>query len=82
MFSLLINFAKTAEKAITTAVAETKKGGNLVAAQRAAGASAADYNPEHKGKKILTAPLRVKLTDALGHLAYNVAAAELGRPLE
>lgn len=82
MFSLLLNFAKVADKAITAAHATVKKGGNLAAAQTAAAASAADYNPEHKGKKILTAPLRVKLTDALGHLAYNVAAAELGRPLE
>lgn len=40
------------------------------------------WEPKIKGVAILTPALRAKLGSALGHLAFNVAAAEKGGKVE
>jgi hypothetical protein len=84
MFTLFMGLAKAAEKSIKAAMAEYKaKDGQVNQAYlstiilRELG----DWKPEHKGKQILTPSLRASFASALAGLAYNIAAADAGRPL-
>lgn len=87
MFTLMLTFAKTADRAITAGreeYARLSKAGSsptIPAVQVAVLRSVADYRPEVKGRAVLTAPLRSSLTGALAHLAFNLAAAESGGAL-
>jgi hypothetical protein len=52
---------------------------NILVAAEAIKSENAAWNPQIKGKAILTPGLRQKLADALGHMAYNMHMAESGR---
>ncbi len=84
MFTLFMGLAKAAEKAIKAAMAEYKKMDGQVSQAYLSTIilkEIGDWKPEHKGKSILTPALRASFASALAGLAYNIAAAEAGRPL-
>ena len=78
---LLISFAKTAEKALYAGMAEYKKTPTLAKVQGVVGDTCKAWAPIHKGKQIVTPALRASLVGALGHLAFNLAAADGGKEL-
>ena len=78
---LLISFAKTAEKAIYAGMAAYKVTPNLAKVQAVVGDTCKAWAPIHKGKQVVTPQLRVALVSALGHLAFNLAAADSGKEL-
>jgi hypothetical protein len=87
MFTLMLQFAKAADKAITAGrdeYARLAKAGTpptVPALQMAVLANVKDYKPELKGKTILTPALRSSLSGALAHLAFNLASADGGKEL-
>jgi len=78
---LLISFAKTAEKALYAGMAAYKVTPTLAKVQASVAATCATWSPVHKGKQIVTPALRASLVGALGHLAFNLAAADGGKEL-
>lgn len=87
MMTLMLNFARTADKAITAGreeYARLRRAGSsptIPAVQVAVLRSVAEYRPELKGHALLTPGLRSSLTGSLAHLAYNIAAADSGAAL-
>lgn len=82
MTLLLLDFGSRASKAITAAVEAAKKDKAATVATLATlvAASTKGWDPKVGGRVILTPELRDLLAKALGHLAFNIAAAETGRP--
>ena len=84
MFTLLMELGREAGKAIKAGVVEYNRAkgdcsqGHLAALILK---ETAAWKPEVKGKSILTPPLRASLANALAGLAYNIGAAESGRPV-
>jgi hypothetical protein len=78
---LLISFAKTAEKSLYAGMATYKTSPNLAKVQASVGEASKAWSPVHKGKQIVTPALRTSLVAALGHLAFNLAAADGGKEL-
>lgn len=78
---LLISFAKTAEKALYAGMAAYKVTPTLAKVQASVGETCKAWAPVHKGKQIVTPALRASLVSALGHLAFNLAAADGGKEL-
>lgn len=76
---LLISFAKIAEKSLYAGMDAHRKGAALPRVQAVVGATVAAWSPVLKGKQILTPSLRAALVGALGHLAFNLAAADGGK---
>ena len=84
MFTLLMDLGKYAGKAIKAGLKAYKAcDGDITQARLAtvALAEVKDWKPRHKGTPILTPGLRVAFAGALAGLAYNIGAAEAGRPL-
>lgn len=82
MISLtLISFARTADTAIRAALDAAKKGASISTCQQTIAASVKDWSPVIKGKRIVTPALRAALVGALGHLAFNLIAADSGKEL-
>lgn len=81
MFTLLMDFGSTAQKAIKAGVEAGKSGHTLAEVERQIETITKTWTPTHAGKAVLTPGLRRKLTAALAELSYNVAAAEQKRPL-
>lgn len=81
MFLLLVQLAGQADKAIKAAVAHYKEHPKATPADLAGVVQRETraWAPAHKGKAVLTSHLRVTLADALGGLAYNLAAADAGK---
>lgn len=82
MFVLFTQLGTTASKAITAGMVAYKTSPTVSTCSAAAAGAARDWNPAIKGKALLTPALRAKLADALGHLAYNMAAADSGGTLQ
>jgi hypothetical protein len=82
---LLLGFAKAAGRAVKAGLKEYERvaaGGREPSVSVLAVAilgEIKDYAPEHKGKLVLTAPLRTSLANSLAHLAFNIAAINAGK---
>ena len=84
MFTLLMELGKVAGKAIKAAIVEYKaRGGDVTQGHLAVVilAELREWQPVHKGKAILSAPLRAQFASALAGLSYNIGAAEAGKGL-
>ena len=87
MFTLFTGFGSNASAALKAGIAAYKaavaaKNAPSVAGCAVAGATAVrGWEPALSGRPVLSPALRAKLADALGHLAYNIAAAEAGHSI-
>lgn len=82
MFKLFMQFGFEADAALKVGIAEydARKGDCAPAALTAVILrKTSTWKPELNGKEVLTPGLRVSLANALGGLAYNIAAAKAGK---
>jgi hypothetical protein len=75
----LMELGSKASAALTAAKAALAASQSIPVAVRAVLNANGSWNPVMNGKAILTPPLRQKLADAFGHLAFNIHRAENGQ---
>lgn len=76
MITLLMDLAANARKAITAAQAKYHPGCQPGDLANVILAEIKGWEPRYKGQPVLTQSLRVKLSAALGDLAWNVASID------
>ena len=82
MLTLFIGLGRHAETAIKAAMARYKETKGDVPIEVLAGVclkAVKEWDPEVRGRKVLTPSVRASLSRGLAALAYNIAAADAGR---